>query len=124
MLFKIQRHPDHHVNAGRPYQTLRTYKESPTYPTGYAGMILLSWFPPLWYAVMNPLVEKAIDDLAKQRKSGTYDKIFPKGANNISTVYKKTGEDFYEAGSSEYGGGKDNDTATDIAPGVWNKKTN
>ena len=33
MLFKIERHPDHHVNAGRPYQILRTFKESPTYPT-------------------------------------------------------------------------------------------
>ncbi|CAE8615127.1 unnamed protein product [Polarella glacialis] len=42
MLFKIERHPDHHVNAGRPYQILRTMKESPTYPTGYAGMFVLS----------------------------------------------------------------------------------
>jgi len=123
MLFKIERHPDHHVNAGRPYQILRTFKESPTYPTGYAGMILLSWFPPLFYAVMNPLVKKAQDDLAKQIKSGEYDKIFPKGANNISTVYKKTGEDFYEPGSSEYGGGQDVDVGSATAA-VWKSKTN
>merc|ERR1719159_958015 len=124
ILFKIERHPDHHVNAGRPYQILRTFKESPTYPTGYAGMFVLSWFPPLFYAVMNPLVKKAHEDYARQLKDGSYEKIFPKGANNISTVYKKTGEDFFEAGSSEYGGGVDSNTATDIAAGVWQKKTN
>jgi len=101
LLFKIERHPDHHVNAGRPYQILRTFKESPTYPTGYAGMIALSWFPPLFFAVMNPLVKKAHEDYACQLKDGTYDKIFPKGANNISSVYKPVGEDFYEQCASD-----------------------
>jgi alkane 1-monooxygenase len=121
MLFKIERHPDHHVNAGRPYQILRTFKESPTYPTGYAGMFVLSWFPPLWYAVMNPLVKKAHEDLAEQLRTGKYAKIFPAGANNVSTVYKKTGEDFYEPGSAEYSGNRDVDAA-DATPGVWQKK--
>lgn len=46
MLIKIERHPDHHASA--KYQILRTYKEFPTYPTGYAGMFVLSWCPPLW----------------------------------------------------------------------------
>jgi len=119
MLFKIERHPDHHVNAGRPYQILRTFKESPTYPTGYAGMILLSWFPPLFFLVMNPLVTKAEVDLKQQRADGSYEKIFPKGANNISTVYKKVGEDFFEKGSSEYGGGVD---ACHEGEAVWKKK--
>jgi alkane 1-monooxygenase len=27
-------------------------------PTGYAGMILLSVIPPLWFKVMDPLVEE------------------------------------------------------------------
>jgi len=43
MLFKIQRHPDHHTNAGRPYQILRTFAQSPTMPTGYAGMVRISY---------------------------------------------------------------------------------
>lgn len=118
MLFKIERHPDHHVNAGRPYQILRTYKESPTYPTGYAGMFVLSWFPPLFFWIMNPLVHKAHADYQRQLKEGTYDKIFPKGANNVSSVFKKAGEDFFEAGSSEYAGAKD---TVDLvgASGVW-----
>jgi len=101
MLFKIQRHPDHHVNAGRPYQTLRTFKESPTYPTGYAGMIFLSWFPPLFFAVMNPLVKKAIADHASQVRDRSYGRIFPKGANNISSVYQEKGADFFQPGSED-----------------------
>merc|ERR1712066_39104 len=118
ILFKIERHPDHHVNAGRPYQILRTYKESPTYPTGYAGMFVLSWFPPLFFMVMNPLVRKAHADLERMKADGSYEKIFPKGANNISTAYKKEGEDFYEPGSAEYAGGVDAQDK-DSAPGVW-----
>jgi alkane 1-monooxygenase len=121
MLFKIERHPDHHVNAGRPYQILRTFKESPTYPTGYAGMFVLSWFPPLFFMVMNPLVRKAHADYQQQLKDGTYQKIFPKGANNVSSVYKMTGEDFFLEGSSEYGGGKDVDIGKGVA-GVWQDK--
>merc|ERR1711879_914395 len=119
MLCKIERHPDHHVNAGRPYQILRTFKESPTYPTGYAGLFVLSWFPPLFFAVMNPLVRKAHADYKQQLADGTYDKIFPKGANNISSVFKKKGEDFFEAGSSEYAGGMDTNESA-AAEGVWN----
>merc|ERR1711988_2082160 len=120
MLFKIERHPDHHVNAGRPYQILRTFKESPTYPTGYAGMFVLSWFPPLFFLVMNPLVEKAHRDYDQQKKDGSYDKIFPKGANNISSVFKKHGEDFFEAGSSEYAVNLDTKETIGQA-GVWAK---
>merc|ERR1712066_83942 len=107
ILFKIQRHPDHHVNAGRPYQILRTFKDSPAYPTGYAGMIALSWFPPLFFAVMNPLVKKAQEDYKLQVQSGSYETIFPKGANNISSVYQPVGADFFEKGSSEYCSGID-----------------
>ena len=47
--------------------------------------------------------------LAELRKSGRYDKVFPKGANNISSAYKQVGEDFFEEGSSEYGGSVDVD---------------
>merc|ERR1712139_557378 len=123
ILFKIEPHPDHHVNAGRPYQILRTFKESPTYPTGYAGMFVLSWFPPLFFAVMNPIVKKAHEDYVRQLADGSYERLFPKGANNISTVYKKTGEDFYEAGSSEYAGGLDTDDVQTAQAGVWTNPT-
>ncbi len=58
MLFEVTRHSDHHANARRPYQVLRHFEEAPQLPTGYPGMMVLSFFPPLWRAVMHPLVEK------------------------------------------------------------------
>jgi len=102
MLFKIQRHPDHHTNAGRPYQILRTFKESPTMPTGYAGMFVLSWFPPLFAAIMDPLVENAYRQREIMEKRGVAASAFPKGSNNMSSFFKKEGEGFYEEGSSPY----------------------
>jgi len=58
ILFKLQRHADHHTWPFRRYQTLRTWDFSPQLPTGYTGMILLALFPPLYFAVMNPKVNK------------------------------------------------------------------
>jgi alkane 1-monooxygenase len=56
LLYHLQRHSDHHAYPTRRYQALRDYKESPQLPTGYAGMILLAMFPPLWRRVMDPRV--------------------------------------------------------------------
>ncbi|MET8424270.1 alkane 1-monooxygenase [Nocardia sp. NPDC004860] len=53
-MFHLQRHSDHHANPGRRYQTLRTSEEAPQLPAGYATMILLALFPPLWRYVMDP----------------------------------------------------------------------
>ena len=53
-LFHLQRHSDHHANATRRYQCLRHFEEAPQLPTGYFGMFLLSYVPPLWFRVMNP----------------------------------------------------------------------
>ncbi len=56
LLYHLQRHSDHHANPTRRYQALRDVDEAPVLPTGYAGMILLALFPPLWYRVMDPRV--------------------------------------------------------------------
>jgi alkane 1-monooxygenase len=56
-LFELTRHSDHHATASRPYQVLRSLEASPQLPTGYPGMIILSFFPPLWFRVMDPLVD-------------------------------------------------------------------
>jgi len=57
-LFELSRHSDHHMVASRHYQVLRSLDDSPQLPTGYPGMILLAIIPPLWFRVMNPLVDK------------------------------------------------------------------
>lgn len=53
LLFHLQRHSDHHANPMRRYQALRHVDEAPQLPTGYAGMIVLALFPPLWRRVMD-----------------------------------------------------------------------
>jgi alkane 1-monooxygenase len=45
LLFKLQRHSDHHENASKPYQTLVSLEKSPFLPHGYNLMILMSFFP-------------------------------------------------------------------------------
>lgn len=59
MIYELSRHSDHHYKASRKYQVLRSYDEVPQMPTGYPGMMILSLVPPLWFYIMNPLVDKA-----------------------------------------------------------------
>ena|SRR5690554_2857922 len=53
LLFELSRHSDHHAHARRKYQTLRHFDYSPQLPTGYPGMMILAWIPPLWFAVVH-----------------------------------------------------------------------
>jgi alkane 1-monooxygenase len=57
ILFELSRHSDHHDKATRKYQILQPHQDMPQLPTGYPGMILVSLFPPLFFKLMNPLVE-------------------------------------------------------------------
>ncbi|WP_255950497.1 alkane 1-monooxygenase [Streptomyces odontomachi] len=56
LLYHLQRHSDHHANPTRRYQALRNFDEAPELPTGYAGMILMAYFPPIWRRVMDKRV--------------------------------------------------------------------
>jgi len=58
LLFQLQRHSDHHAYAYKRYQVLDHHDQSPQLPAGYSAMIILACFPPLWFAVMNPRLEK------------------------------------------------------------------
>jgi alkane 1-monooxygenase len=53
LLFHLQRHSDHHANPLRRYQALCHADEAPQLPAGYATMVLLALFPPLWRRVMD-----------------------------------------------------------------------
>lgn len=57
LLFKLQRHSDHHANAYKPYQILCSYQDSPTLPSGYSAMLLIAFCPPAWFKAVNPLVK-------------------------------------------------------------------
>ncbi|ULQ48019.1 fatty acid desaturase [Flagellatimonas centrodinii] len=56
LLYQLQRHSDHHANPTRRYQALRHFEDSPQLPSGYAAMILIAYFPPLWFKLMDPKV--------------------------------------------------------------------
>ncbi|PJZ69267.1 alkane 1-monooxygenase [Leptospira perolatii] len=56
-LFQLQRHSDHHANAGRRYSALRHFEESPQLPFGYEIMVLIALIPALWFKVMDSRLE-------------------------------------------------------------------
>ncbi len=56
-LFQLQRHSDHHANAGRRYQDLRHHDGAPQLPGGYGAMLILALVPPLWRMVIHPRLD-------------------------------------------------------------------
>ena len=54
LLFQLPRHAHHHRAGEVPAGALQRTPAAPQLPTGYAGMVLLAWLPPLWFAVMRP----------------------------------------------------------------------
>jgi len=61
VLYQLERHSDHHANPTRRYQTLRHFDDVPQLPSGYALMLGLAYFPPLWRAVMDQRVIEHYD---------------------------------------------------------------
>ncbi len=57
LLFNLSRHSDHHYNGSIKYQVLKSVQTSPQMPTGYPGMLVLAFFQPFWFLVMNKRVE-------------------------------------------------------------------
>jgi alkane 1-monooxygenase len=65
-LYQLQRHSDHHANPTRRFQALRHFEDSPQLPSGYAGMLVLAYIPPLWFWVMDKRVKAHLNgDLSK-----------------------------------------------------------
>jgi alkane 1-monooxygenase len=60
-LYHLQRHSDHHAHPTRRYQALRDFEEAPNLPSGYATMIVVALFPPIWRRVMDPRVLEHYD---------------------------------------------------------------
>jgi alkane 1-monooxygenase len=85
LLYHLQRHSDHHANPTRRYQALRDFKEAPVLPTGYAGMIVLTWVPWIWRSVMDPKVLGHYDgDLSKAN-------LHPRTAARYQRAYAEVG---------------------------------
>lgn len=84
LLYHLQRHSDHHANPTRRYQALRHVDAAPQLPTGYAGMIMLAWFPPIWRRVMDRrLLDHYGGDLGRAN-------IQPRAQSKVSARYGAT----------------------------------
>lgn len=84
LLYHLQRHSDHHANPTRRYQALRHVDEAPQLPTGYAGMIVLAWFPPIWRRVMDRrLLDHYGGDIGRAN-------VQPRARNKVSARYGAT----------------------------------
>jgi alkane 1-monooxygenase len=83
-LYHLQRHSDHHANPTRRYQALRHFEESPQLPSGYATMIVLCYFPPLWRRVMDKRV------LAHYSGDVTLANIHPPKRSRVLAKYGST----------------------------------
>jgi alkane 1-monooxygenase len=57
-MIHLERHSDHHHNPLLRYQVLNHREESPQLPGGYGAMFPLALVPPLWFRIIDPLVEK------------------------------------------------------------------
>ncbi|MEK9755756.1 MAG: alkane 1-monooxygenase [Bacteroidota bacterium] len=57
VLYELTRHSDHHFKSSKKYQVLESLVDCPHLPYGYPTSILLSLIPPIWFKIMNPLVE-------------------------------------------------------------------
>jgi alkane 1-monooxygenase len=53
LVFKLQRHTDHHLVASRRYQALLHHPSAPQHPFGYPTMILIALVPPLWRYIVD-----------------------------------------------------------------------
>jgi alkane 1-monooxygenase len=58
ILYELTRHSDHHFRASKKYQILESLEDSPRLPFGYPMSMLMAFFPPLWFAVMHPILLK------------------------------------------------------------------
>lgn len=56
VLYELTRHSDHHYKSQKKYQILEYHDESPQLPFGYPTSMVLSFFPPIWFSIMNKRV--------------------------------------------------------------------
>jgi alkane 1-monooxygenase len=61
LLYELTRHSDHHFKSTRKYQTLRHFDEAPQLPYGYPMSMLMALVPPIWFRMMNKLLENKND---------------------------------------------------------------
>lgn len=57
VLFRLQRHADHHLQPQRRYQALGLHDACPQLPQGYPAMVMAALVPPLWRRLIHPILD-------------------------------------------------------------------
>lgn len=57
-LFELESHADHHMHPSHTFDKLATCRNSPSHPAGYSFMIFLSLVPPLWFRIMDKIIDE------------------------------------------------------------------
>lgn len=70
ILCNFPKHMHHHEQASAPYWALSLYPNSNRLPYGYMTMALLAFIPPLFFRVMDPLVDKARQKISGRPDAG------------------------------------------------------
>jgi alkane 1-monooxygenase len=60
ILYELTRHSDHHFKSQKEYQFLEYHDVSPQMSYGYPTSMVISFFPPLWFFVMNKRIEERL----------------------------------------------------------------
>lgn len=58
VLYELTRHSDHHYKSSKKYQILECYENSPEMPYGYPTSMVIAFFPPLWFRIMNKRIPR------------------------------------------------------------------
>ena len=56
LLFRIQRHSDHHMHSYKPYQILKKIDKAPQLPYDYLYSMLLALWPQGWFSMIHPML--------------------------------------------------------------------
>jgi alkane 1-monooxygenase len=72
ILFNGEHHGHHHMFQLCRYPHLKVIRTGPLLPYGYSTLFFLTLVPPLWYKIMNPLVNKAFEDLDRYKKDNSF----------------------------------------------------
>ncbi len=68
LLFNLPRHSSHHLEPSLDCDALYRVPQSPQMPTGYAGMVVLAFVPPLFRTIMTPRLPARLQAKEQQHR--------------------------------------------------------
>jgi len=84
LMWRLQRHSDHHAHSFRPYQILRRFDDAPFLGFDYVNSLFIAINPIIWFKCINPRVE-AIEEFKNGKKKeelDAFDNLTPLSQKN------------------------------------------